>query len=342
MIKNNVKHNILLITDPNTDPDDLSAFVILSGLMREGKVNLCGVVTCKGDKDIREKRAKFTSGAFNLLGFPNVPVCCGGDYPKRDLHNDDTFCRYSLVKTLVSASGKIEDNPRKFISEILEQNDDVTLVVIGPMNDAADFVRYKPELFKDKVKKIVVMGNVKDESCRPCPMSYNNAVCYSAAETLYKFAVDNRVKMILVPRDTVYTVQIDKTFYDVLQSRNNVIANVLAASNKMLVSVLWEDIQRGLYSHFDVRRFAKVFIGENFTIRSRIISAHDDFENVWNKIKYFNLYDAVTSLAVDEDLFAKGGYYEAVNEKDQVYVAKISQPDVIKKILYSRIVDVLN
>lgn len=326
--------NILLITDPNSDPDDLACLILLKTMFEEQKINLVGVIAAKGNAEIREKRAKFAKAALNLLGWTDVPVAVGGEYVQKPGMSDNVFYSGKEVLALLSKPVSISYDPRLMMTEILHKYDKITLLIIAPMNDAADFISYNPALFKEKIEKIVIMGGCQDEKGYPSASPHNNAVCYDAAVKLWQFASKNALPLVWVPRETVYDVQVTHDFYDALEKIKHPLAQILLFSNKKLLEALWEDIHCGRFSHFDIARFAQVFIGES----AQKIHAFEDFETVWPKICHFNLYDAVAALTLDEQIFGKAGYFEACPDNKNVLTAKVKKKTIIQQRLYDAIV----
>lgn len=326
--------NVLLITDPNSDPDDLACMVLLSRMIEEGKINLCGVIACKGKAETRQLRAKFSRVILSCLGLKEIPVAVGGDYVRRPGYGDDSFYLGRKVRQMLSQTEDVDCSATELTEAVLGKHDEVTLLIISPMNDVADFIAYNPKLFQKKIKKIVIMGGCKDETGCPDEKPYNNAVCYEAAFTLWQFATANNIRLIWVPRESVYQAQVKRDFYDNLALIPHLIAQILLASNKKLLEMLWEDIHCGRFSHFDIMRFAKVFLGEE----RGLIKSQEDFSSVWPKIRFFNLYDPVAALALDEELFSKAGYFEPCRNNKNVLIAKISDAEAVRFRLYNGII----
>lgn len=329
--------NVFLITDANSDPDDLACMILLSKMTQEGKINLCGVVACKGKSQTRELRARFAKAALEELGLGNVPVAVGADYQRRAGQEDDSFCFAGDVKSLLKRNVNVEAEPLQMMERVLQKHEKMTLLIISPMNDVADFIDYKPELFSKIIDKIVIMGGCKDKNGYPDEKPYNNAVCYAAAVKIWAFATEHGIPLIWMPRETVYKARVEHDFYDSLEKLPHLLAKVLLVSNKKLLEMLWEDIHCGVSSHFDVQRFIKVFVGEN----GGNVKAYEDFSSVWPKIRYFSLYDAIAAMVLDDDIFEKGGYLEVCPENKNVSVAKIKDADVIRSRLYEGVIGTL-
>ena len=52
------------------------------------------------------------------------------------------------------------------------------------------------------------------------------------------------------------------------------LARDVCSANGGFLENLWASVRGGKYSHFDIRRFAKVFWGEDYKISERVINAH--------------------------------------------------------------------
>ena len=157
--------NVFLITDPNSDPDDLMALILLSRLAKEDKINICGVVAAKGSAGIRLKRAQFAKAALNVLKMGDVPVCVGGEYEKTKKLSlgDDCFCNSENVKKLLNFADSVKGNSLSFSKEIFEKYDNITVLIISPMNDFSDFIKSFSNLAKEKISQIVIMVGLNED-----------------------------------------------------------------------------------------------------------------------------------------------------------------------------------
>ena len=331
---------IIIISDPLSDVDDILSFVIASELDNQKYFNLVSVVTTIGDEDIRTKRAKFARGCFQLLGHHDLPISVGLDYSL------DT-CSHNYSYTEIAESKLIEQkvNPLKFsIAEVWQDifassiHKSISFVINAQMFDVYDFIK---DLNKDdilKINKLVIMGGLDslDGSFYPHKDSYNNKVCYDGALSLFTFAKDHDIKMIFVPKETVYEVQVDKEFYQEIKKYNNDVSSCIVASNEAFFYRLWEDVKGNKYSHFDIKRFSKVFCGDE-----DILDGTEEFDALWAKVKGFNLYDAIAVLAVVEPMFEDFGYYEKVIDDKDIYIAKVKDKtllvDTMKSLILKKI-----
>ena len=148
--------NVLLITDPNEDTDDLVSLIFASALIKINKINLLGIVATVGDKNIRQKRAMYAKGIMNILK-TDVPVCVGCDYAI-DLNTrklqDDIFLDSKYLDKILLKGADIVSNAQQFMTKTLEQAQDnsVTIVDIAGMTDLSVLIKENSTLFNKKVK----------------------------------------------------------------------------------------------------------------------------------------------------------------------------------------------
>ncbi|MDD4557020.1 MAG: nucleoside hydrolase [Alphaproteobacteria bacterium] len=324
--------NIILITDPNNDPDDLVSFVGLANFVHQKAVSLKAVVATYGDEVIRLKRAKFAKGAFLSLGI-NVPVAVGCDYEQYNNIKGNGYYEEAGACKLEALGEALESSAEALLKKVYEQAEahSLTVLINAIMPDIACFIEKYASLFIEKTKKIVVMGGYEfDEEGKVVPArnSHNLIQCYEAAQRVFETALEHNIQLVLVPKETIYEVSVDgQTFFDVLKIYQNPIAQNLFASYKMFVYRIWDSVSRGKNQHFTLERFNQVFIADG-----EEVFASDDVEIVFEKVRKINLYDLVSALATLEDYWKKYGAYEKI--RDGLFVAKISKRSVFIDELY--------
>lgn len=331
------KPNIVLLTDPNSDPDDLASYILLAHYLDEGKIDCNGLVVTKGDQTVRFRRTKYAKGALNSLGQAFIKVCLGRDYETSDRIADNIFCDDEHCRSLENQGNAILRGSQSVFDQAFKKGK-VTIVVNAPMPDLAAVLRNQGGNLREKIKKIVVMGDVCREKdgdiYYPDKNSHNNFVCYNDACEVFRIAQENNIRLVFVPRDAVYKLGIGHDFYDMLEKSDHLIAKCLVSCNKNFVSKLWENIKTGKCSHFDVHRFIRVFMGEDYKITSRKITLKDGFDKVWANIKYFNMYDVLSLMvAVDED-FRPYGNYIRLDEEKNVFIAEVADAESLKNKIY--------
>ena len=327
--------NIILITDPNNDPDDLVSFVGLANFINEKRVSLKAVVATYGDEVIRVRRAMFAKGAFLSLGI-DVPVAVGVEYARYNgIRGNGYHCEEGAYK-LEELGQKIELSSEELLLEVYEKAEVGSLTVLANaiLADLEVFIEKHTSLFVEKTKKIVVMGGYEldeDETLVPARNSHNLIQCYEAAWTVFETAIENMIPLILVPKETIYGVSVDgKKYFDVLKDYNNPIAKNLFASYKMFIYRIWDSVSLGKNQHFTLERFNQVFIAEGDEV-----FATDDVEIVFAKVRKINLYDLVSALATMESYWEEFGSFEQV--KAGVFEAKILKKEAFVEELYQLI-----
>lgn len=339
MSKNKAKKlpQVIMISDPNSDADDLVSFVMASTLADQRAIKIEGVIATAGDCAIRTRRAKFSKGVFKSLGCLDVKVAVGSDYEATEGGRDNFYGDCNSGKCLEQTGQDIQTNPASLLHTVFDnaETQSVDIVINAQMNDVTEFLQSCDNLTLQKLNRIIIMGGYlpSNENGRivPHPESYNNKVCFPAAEKLFQIAQDKNMHLVFVPKEVVYQVQIDRQFYDDLEKLENPVAKTISASNKVFLGHLWDGVRAGDFSHFDIRRFAKVFLGEDYKISKRMITGHDGFQVVWPLIKYLNFYDALTILAVSDAHIKPFAHFRKVLEDKNIYVMEVDNASGLRK-----------
>lgn len=343
-----VTPELILISDPNSDVDDLVSFVMAAVLADKGYFKLGGVVATGGEMMTRLRRAMFSKGCFIELGYPFLKVAVGADYPRRNGDADNFYLSHPLSEAVERKGVVVERNVLRLFHSCVNVAEDKSLTIVAnaQMSDVAAYLREAGAKNLKKFARIIVMGayapRENDENpAVPDSSSYNNAVCMQGAEELYRVAQEKGVRLMFVPKDVIYQMQLGREFYDRLEKLSSPLAKLIAAANKLCLENLWNAVRRGDYSHFDIHRFAKVFMGKDYKISNRVISGRESFEEIWPKIRYFNLYDVVTVMGAADALFRQYGRFRRTSEKYMIYEAELSDPEGLKQALSDLIVEKL-
>lgn len=330
---------VILVSDPNSDPDDLVSYLILKQLVTEQKIDLKAVITTLGDLQTRQRRTKFAAAVWQILGIM-APVICGADYPGMGKLNSH-YCENEWADKLEKLGNPSPFGIQNVIMHTLHQSraNSVIILINAQMNDIADFLNEERQrlLFKQKVARVVLMGACGEKQngiYPPSLNSFNNKVCPEGAEKLFDFLQKNKIPLVLVPKETVYQARVCKDFYERLKNIDNLISKVLYSTSRQCMENLWNEIKSGRVAHFDLKRYVKVFMGSDYPLRQGGITLHSNFDEVWEKVRYFSLYDAIAALVVSKDDFKEGGIYEKLPGKNEVYLAKITDADIIRDKLY--------
>ena len=180
------KHRILLDCDPGRD----DALAIAMALASTAEIELVGITAVVGNVPLvlTYRNARFIC---DLCGFPEVPVHAGADRP---------LARQPVTGTRAHGESGLEgmavDAPPlavepggaiPFMNETLRaaEDDEITLVAIGPLTNVAILVAESPELLP-KIRQIVLMGGASRAGGNVTPAAEFNIYAdpHAAAQVL--------------------------------------------------------------------------------------------------------------------------------------------------------------
>lgn len=157
------KTKLLLDTDLGSDCDDAGALAVLHTLANEGKVEIAAVTHCGSE----------ISGAVALKAINtwykrgHIPI---GKWEKSVFLEDDICRKYTetLMRRYLSKHEMPElENATRLMRRTLAENENVTIAVIGMLNNIAELLKSAPDdiseldgvsLVKRSVKRMYVMG----------------------------------------------------------------------------------------------------------------------------------------------------------------------------------------
>lgn len=295
--------NVLLITDPNEDTDDLVSLIFASALIKINKINLLGIVATVGDKNIRQKRAMYAKGIMNILK-TDVPVCVGCDYAI-DLNTrklqDDIFLDSKYLDKILLKGADIVSNAQQFMTKALEQAQDnsVTIVDIAGMTDLSVLIKENSALFNKKVKDIYLMSNFDQTKSKtgylPDFNAHNNQIDTQAASFVYEYLQKSNIQTFVVNSKNTKKVPVSMKYYEDIK-----------VIDSMISKHAYEIQKEGLKRHYD-----NILVGkaqEKYTIEwfYKTYTTYKEFapkpfDEVWKHVNRLYLYDPLTLLAcIDE------------------------------------------
>ena len=164
------KVKLILDTDMGSDYDDAGAIAVMHNLARKGDVDILAVTYCSSDR----KSAVAINALNSWYGKDNIPV---GVYEEKEFLVKKHFQRftYPLAKSYLENHEMPEiKNATKVLRKAISENKDITICVIGMLNNIAELLKSGPdeiseltgeELVRNNVKNMYVMGgNFKDET----------------------------------------------------------------------------------------------------------------------------------------------------------------------------------
>ena len=215
--------SLVIVTDAGRDHDDEVALAIACGLMKLGLVDIKGVITTL--KPATE-RAKLVKGMLTELGFDNIPVAAGSDInDSYTVRNNEFNAPYFAKDYVAPLTGY------QLLEKTFAEADDhsLTLLLIAGMTDVARFVNDHPELTKQKLKQVTIMGGVEtedgsvklDTSGHMIPDSaYNNNVDMPAARLVYQRLQELGIPMQVLTRNASYEVASEHLLEKIIRAKN--------------------------------------------------------------------------------------------------------------------------
>ena len=151
-------HRIILDCDPGRD----DALAIAMAFASSAEIEVAGITTVAGNVplELTYRNARFLR---ELCGFPETPIHAGAARPlvRAPLTAAHVHGESGLAGVEVDTPAAPIESHRAvaFITETLRaaENDEITLVPIGPLTNIALVVAQSPELLP-KIRRIVVMG----------------------------------------------------------------------------------------------------------------------------------------------------------------------------------------
>lgn len=168
------RHRIILDCDPGRD----DALAIALALASSGEIEVAGITAVAGNVPLRltYRNARFLC---ELCGFPGVPVHAGAARPlvRTPLTADHVHGESGLQGVEVETAPAVIAAHRAvaFITETLRAADDdeITLVPIGPLTNIALAIAESPELLP-KIRRIVLMGGASRDGGNVTPAAEFN------------------------------------------------------------------------------------------------------------------------------------------------------------------------
>jgi len=339
------KENIVLVSDPNLDPDDLISYLLISHYVKSGDIALKAIITTLGDKKTRVKRAKFAIGVFKSLDL-DIPVAYGDDYTIENLdkaYNDLGYLEGNSVKAVefedLAVNPLIEANNLLYKTFNDAEDKSLSVVLNAGMYDISEFIKKHKSLFLQKIKKISVMGGidfdkVKDGCFLPCYKSYNNATCYPAAINIFKTAQENNIPLYITPKETIYSVGLSARYYDEFETDNRLAGKFLFDVRKDALKSMWKAVKDGLYPHRDEKWFFDYFTFLDYeNDRDKINKIREDFNLVWENGLKINLYDPIAVFSILDNINENSIICEKYKDKE-IYISKVNNREILRKNIY--------
>lgn len=343
-----MKQNIIMITDPNKDTDDLTALIMLSNLQKDKKVNIAGVVTTHGDDQTTFLRAMYSCGVFNLLN-NSTSICAGvGLNLQNEIMQKSSNKFYFNGKSEEVMSYAVKDNictdSLIYLKDIFSKakNKSLDLLIVAQLTDIAKFIKFEPKLFIKKIKTITIMGGfntTKEEYLTP-DNSTNNTNDLESAKFVYDFLKAEKLTTHFINRYGVMEMPVGWTYFEKLKATNTLLGKHIyeiqkIAFTNLLVGLLGGESLKRQTPEWFFETFTDIPTSEFETWKERING--NDKENaisqVANRIVRFNMYDPL-ALIVCIDEYKQ---YFTVERFDNFSIYKPQDKEAIYKLFNSLI-----
>ncbi len=309
--------NVLTITDPGLDPDDIVCAWLLTKLRAHGLVNLIGFIA---NYSPSLQRARLLKRVLISLGAGDVPVVKGTDC------NSNHEVRAYEFDFKVGGASNYEVNQSleraSYVRSLLEEQPErsVTLLLISGLTDIHNLITECPELLKSKLKEVYIMGGGSwgdDGTFLADPTASNNKFDRLLdCQAVYDWFIDQGIPLHVLTRHAAYAASVTPDFYDRLATVNTVGAH-LAKIQQSSIASLWQFANSNPPEHRQNRGwFIKTFTDEE----ELPITAE---QSPWDYIKRLSLYDPLTVMWMVYPEFFK----PSLSEKDDVQIVGLSREE---------------
>ncbi|KAA8690600.1 type III effector, partial [Pseudomonas cannabina] len=183
-------------------------------------MHITDVVATLGDAEVRSQRAEMAKGVFNKLGLHDVHVSRGRDYAMNSLQSKEHAKFLLEGHALRAGPGEIHrDSLQDMSRRLARAPHGVGIVVIAGMSDINALITTCPDMVRERVDDITIMGGVEplkdaDGFVQPDARAYNNATDMDAARSLYRKAQELGIPLRIVTKEAAYKTAVSPSFYE--------------------------------------------------------------------------------------------------------------------------------
>ena len=217
-----------IIIDTDCGIDDAVA-IMMAVACKE--IEILGITTVSGNTDI-ENVNKNVLRLLKFLGKDNIPVFKGASLPLiqkpvrcKEVHGENGFGNIELPWT----SQKIEKlSAPQGLCEILQRNQDLTVVTLGPLTNIAILINLFPEV-KDYIGQIISMGGAIDKGNVTRFAEFN----FFADPEAIQLVINSNISLTIVPWDPIFQVVFSEEELKDLVPENNRIGRLFLDLQKL-------------------------------------------------------------------------------------------------------------
>lgn len=234
---------VLIVTDPGPDPDDVKALLVLAIAHKRGQLRLRGVVANGGHA--AAARAALARCVLDHVGEPSIPVGIGSPgRPHPAGAHEYLISGFDRVDP-----GRLEEGAALILRELRAARPrSVTILLISSLRDFADIIGAYPALVLAKVAEVAVQGGLEADAHAPHgwrpDSSVNNEFDREAAAEVYNFCFEHALPLVVLSRLAVpmLPMQLARSFALRYQSH---VMRYLADAQFLGLAALWQKLCAG-------------------------------------------------------------------------------------------------
>jgi hypothetical protein len=311
----NGRTQVIMMGEFGTDTDEALAAVLASGLTRDQYLDLVAIIGSHLDSMVCAQSVKFI---LNSLGLSHVSVGVGEIGFGASTTNFERDPRFLVPATQLFGG-------REALRWALQHSDDnsVVLVLNGGFTDAVWLWMDAPNLFKAKIRKVVIMGGIEMDGELPRLSSEGFLVpslgqsgaannCFDPGATLHLYDLLQRhgIPTVITTRFAAYQCLMPFTTYEALARTGHVIGDRINKIQHDRINELWRKANaepgtpgRGnLPARFTPQTFIDRFCGG---IQPPLEPGQvlKDIEDITPYVQEVALYDPINLVAAIDALF---------------------------------------
>lgn len=216
----------------DTDPGHDDAMAIMLAI--KAGLEVVALTTVAGNSNIKNttKNAEYV---LDLLGRNDIPIYSGSENPlERDLMLAVVHGDSGLEWIDPDTEGKITNNAVEKILELIQSEDDISIIALWPLTNIARAILQDPDTFL-KVKELIVMGGaIRVPGNKNRVAEFNIFVDPEAADIVFQFPI----KKTIVPLDACNDIQLQLSDFEQIQWD---LRDPLIAMMKPYIQNIWDN-----------------------------------------------------------------------------------------------------
>lgn len=216
----------------DTDPGHDDAMAIMLAI--KAGLEVVALTTVAGNSNIKNttKNAEYV---LDLLGWNDIPIYSGSENPlERDLILAVVHGESGLEWIDPDTEGKITNNAVEKILELIQSEDDISIIALWPLTNIARAILQDPDTFL-KVKELIIMGGaIRVPGNKNRVAEFNIFVDPEAADIVFQFPI----KKTIVPLDACNDIQLQLSDFEQIQWD---LRDPLIAMMKPYIQNIWDN-----------------------------------------------------------------------------------------------------